>query len=274
MARDLVVRRRGEIVGHARVCGHADIFPEELPEHHDDDYGEEASMSMDKDKHKAALDALSELIRGELSGEDRARFSRVGRLALIGQKLMVEMNPRAEDIDDEADMDEFGQIGGVGVYNAPRRRRRGDLLAIGPGADSQQMVREMLAMFTPAMGGLQQQNDAKRRESMARELNELLSAREMLQGTVANEPAVEKLTTRIDAILTAMGEEEKPKGDEDGLSMVPAVGVRRHQTEPGLGGLDQGDPQWPLADRERGGEGALGAGDDAGRAPQAVGHGG
>ena len=272
MARDLVVRRGGEIVGHARVCGHDDIFPQELPEHRDE-YGEEVSMSMDKDKHKhkAALDALSELIRGELAGEDRARFSRVGRLALIGQRLMVEMNPRAEDVDDEPDVEDFGQLG---AYYPPRRRRRGAELAIGPGADQQQVVREMLAMFTPAMGGLQQQNSARRRESTARELNELLSAREMLQGVVANEPAVEKLTKRIDAILAAMSEEEKPKGDEDGLSMVPAVGVRRHQTEPGLGGLDQGDPQWPLADREGGGEGTFGAGDNAGRAPQVVGHGG
>jgi len=268
MARDVEVRRNGQVVGHARVCSQDDIVPPRGLPAPREDYEEKVSTSMDKDKHKAALDALAELIRGELAGEDRARFSRVCRLALIGQKLMVELNPRAEDVDEEIEGDEFHQLGGV--YPA-RRRRHGELI-LGAGNDQQQMVRETLAMLGPAMGGLQQQNDARRRESMARELNQLIDAREVLKEQ--DQAAAGMLTKRIDAILAAMGEEEKPKGDEDGLSVVPAVDVRRHQAEPSLGRLNEDDPQWSLADGEGGGAGALRAGDEPGRAPQVVGHGG
>ena len=276
MAGMVELRRNGQIVGHARICGQGDVGLEgdwigehsaTAREYDGPVYREE--VSMDKDKHKAALDALSELIRGELAGDDRARFSRVGRLAVIGQKLMLEMAPRASDVDeDDPDADIIGEYGD-GPFQ--RRRRRGALV-LGGGNDQQQMVRETLAMIAPAMGGLQQHNVARRRESAARELNELLSAREALQGTVANAPAVEKLTKRIDAILAAMGEEDKPpQGDEDGLSMVPAVDVRRHQARPDFGGFNAGDPYGPFPHGEGGGAGALRAGDEARGAPEGVG---
>lgn len=76
---------------------------------------------MDQDKHKAAMSAISDLIRSQLEGEDRTRFASVKRLAVIGQKLMTELRPnagRAMTTDEErrvqVHVNEFlgGSIGG------------------------------------------------------------------------------------------------------------------------------------------------------------------
>ena len=42
---------------------------------------------MNKDKHQAAIDALSELMRSELDGDMRGRFACLNRLAVLAQKL-------------------------------------------------------------------------------------------------------------------------------------------------------------------------------------------
>ena len=57
MVRDVVVRRGGQVVGHARVCGQDDIFPPRLLPAQHADYEEEGIM--DQNKHKAALDAIN-----------------------------------------------------------------------------------------------------------------------------------------------------------------------------------------------------------------------
>lgn len=228
---------------------------------------------MDQEKHKAAMNALSELIRSQLEGEERGRFASVKRLAVIGQKLMTEMSPRPEDVEDYF---EGNDIVGAGNYDFPRPRQMGQI--IGAGNDQQQMVREVMAMLSPAFSNIEKQNDAQRRASVARELNELLRARERLtdlaQAAVYQPGAIEKLTTRIETILFEMVREEKKEGDEDGLHMVPAVDVRRHQA--GENGLvfDEANPDLVVPYGEGRRAGALPEGDEAWGAPNRVGHGG
>jgi len=155
---------------------------------------------MNKDKHQAAIDALSELMRSELDGDMRGRFACVNRLAVLAQKLQIEMNPRPEDMDAH-EQDAYG----INVVDHGIIRGGGAM----HGGDQQQMAREMLAMIGPAMSGLQGNNEAKKRESMARELNELLTARRMLQ--IDQQPdadAVAKLTKRINALTDLVSQEE------------------------------------------------------------------
>jgi hypothetical protein len=222
---------------------------------------------MDEGKHKAVVDALAELIRSQLASSERDRFASVSRLAVIGQKLLFERAPRPGDADADEDVDMEDDHGIV----FPRRRARANLLVAGN--DQQQMVREMVAMLAPAMTGLQQQNVARSFEARARELNELFEAKDRLGGS-ENKPALDKVTKRIDAIIAMMGEEDGAKGDEDGLSMVPAVDVRRHQAGPAFVGVDTGDADGAVADREGGGAGAVRTGDEARAAPRAMGVGG
>jgi hypothetical protein len=200
-------------------------------EHHDEDGSRSAEKNMNDAKHKAAMDALNDLILSELQSGDRQRFASVKRLSVIAQRLLLQNNPTAEDVgvdgDEDVDGDEYGMV-------MPRRRRHvGNAVIMGAGADQHQQLREMLAMLGPAIGGLKNQSDARREESVARELNELLQARQELQG-------LERLPIqkRIDTILVAMGEETAKEGDEDGLLLVPTVDVRRHQVGAGLGGFD------------------------------------
>jgi len=207
---------------------------------------------MNEQKHKAALDALSDLIRSQLDSEDRGRFASVKRLSVIGQKLMTEMTPRAEHAQQDRDMADYGDDdgNGFGMIRNPIAIR---------GNDQQQMVREVMALAGPIFGGMQNEQNAKKRESRARELNELISAR----ATLGGETPI--LTNRINEILSEMG------ANEDGLSMVPAVDVRRHQAGPIGGVLDAIDAQRPLADGEGRGPGALQAGDEARNAANGVG---
>jgi hypothetical protein len=230
---------------------------------------------MDQEKHKTVMGALSELIKSQLEGEDRHRFASVKRLAVIAQKLMMEMGPRAGDAQANADFEngDFGERG-MGVYNGI-----GGAL-IGGGGDQQQMVRETMAMMAPMLSGLQGQTEGRRRESVARELNELLDARGRLSMPVpgvrdgADEAAIVRLTKRIDAILAAMEEEEKTEGDEDGIPVVSAVDVRRHQADEGHRVIDAAYVDGARPDGEACGALALRARDEAGGAPDGVGHGG
>ncbi len=217
---------------------------------------------MDQDKHKEVMGALSDLIRSQLEGEDRMRFACVKRLAVIGQKLMTEMSPRPEDAQLD---DEFNDEGGEFIVPRARRGR----MIVG-GNDQQQMVREVMALAGPAFSGIQGQSDAKRRESVARELNELLAARTLLETPAA----IEKLTKRIDAILAAMNEEDKKEGDEDELHVVPAVDVRRHQAGQNGRVIDAAYADGAVPDGEGRYEGALPAGNEAWGAPNGVGFGG
>ena len=97
---------------------------------------------MNKDKHQAAIDALSELMRSELDGDMRGRFACVNRLAVLAQKLQIEINPRPEDMD-EHEQDAYG----INVVDHGIIRGGGAM----HGGDQQQMAREMLAMIGPAM---------------------------------------------------------------------------------------------------------------------------
>jgi hypothetical protein len=222
---------------------------------------------MDQTKHKAVMDALSELIRSQLEGDDRHRFASAHRLAVIGQKLMLEMAPRPEDISLDEDENMMGDDG----FGIPIRRARRGVMIRG-GDDQQQMVRETMAMIGPVFNGLQEQNGAKLREARARELNDLIGARALLSvGADRDETAKTKLTKRIDAILTEIAKEE---GDEDGLRVVPAVDVRRHQAGPGERIIDKADTERPLAHGKAGDELALRARDAVRGAPDGVGVGG
>ena len=286
MARDIEIRRGGRVLAYGRACGHRDIgYGGHLV---DVEPGElrlvatvqEEERNMDEQKHTAVMDALAELIRSQLAGKDRARFACVKRLAVIGQKLMTEMRPGADDAETNVNFENGDDIGdGIGVYGGRRLGQIGGI--VGGGGDQQQMVREMLALVGPAMSGLHGQNDARRRESMARELNELLDARVRLMdertsplGAGPSAAAVERLTRRIDAILVAMGEDEQKEGDEDGLSVVSAVDVRRHQAGQGERVLDAAHADGAFADGEGRRAGALRQGDEARGAPDGVGIGG
>lgn len=212
---------------------------------------------MNKEKHQAAIDALSELMRSELDGDARGRFASVNRLAVLAQKLQIEMNPRPEDMDQYNDgMMMEAQIGG-GII------RGGGIY----GGDQAQMAREMLAMIGPAMNGLQGNNEAKRRESMARELTELLTARSVLQNS--KEPdaeAVARLTKRIHVLTERVSQEEEqenPDAHAPEVHVVPALGVRGHQAGEDRGQGDAGHACGALPDGEGGGDGALRAGGEA-----------
>jgi hypothetical protein len=223
---------------------------------------------MHKDKHQAAIDALSELMRSELDGDMRGRFACVNRLAVLAQKLQIEMNPRPEDMDEQ--QNEYGiNVADHGMI------RGGNAMY---GGDQQQMAREMLAMLGPAMGGLQGNNEAKKRESMARELNELLDARNrFLFGTGAQDPeavaAAARLAKRINVLTELVSqeeEEEKPHAQAPELHVVPAVDVRRHQAGEGHGQDDAPHARRALPDGEGGREGALRAGGEAGGLQEGV----
>lgn len=208
------------------------------------------------------MDALADLIRSQLESGDRARFASVKRLAVIAQKLMMELAPSAADAEQDADFalgDDFAM--------GPIVRNRNVIGGLRAGDDQQQMVREVMAAIGPVVGGQQRLNVAKRRESMARELNDLLDARGRLSMPVpgirefADDAAIRSLTRRIDAILAEVATDEQTEGDEDGLHVVPAVDVRRHQAGQGIPVDDDVDPQRPFADGEAGDEGAVHAGD-------------
>jgi len=235
-------------------------------------YNEEPKM--DEQKHKAVMEALAELIRSQLEGQDRGRFACVKRLAVIGQKLMTEMRPCADDAMLNANFENGDDIGDDAMGDVyPRRLRRGAI--IGPGDDQQQMVREMMALIGPAMSGLHSNNEARRRSAVAQELSELVDVRARLEAEpVADRGAIARLTKRIDAILAAIEEEKQPEGDEDGLHVVSAVDVRRHQAEPDGRVIDAAYADGPRADGEGRGAGALRAGDEARGAPGGVGFGG
>ena len=192
---------------------------------------------MDNAKHKAALDALNDLILSELQGEGRQRFASVKRLAMIAQKLLLENDLRPEDArrprfpgDIDGDFDGPDFVGGGGQLQ----------VAGGFGGDQNQMVREMFAAFNPMLKAQQEQNVAKERETLARELNQLLVARDKLKPSERF-----PVTERINEILTEM------KGKEDGLSLVPAFDVRRHQTGTNLERNDQGRFKRTFPDGER-----------------------
>lgn len=217
---------------------------------------------MNQEKHKAVLDALSELIRSELESDDRSRFSSVNRLAVIGQKLILELNPRPEDAHGMG-VDALG----YGQIMAPNQAIFG---GGGFGGDQAQLAREMIALMGPAFGGIAGQNDAKRRESMVVELNALIEAHARFRLDPNETEALNTISKRIDGVLAAMKEEEK-NGDEDGLQLVPAVDVRRHQAVENFehhgGGIDQG----ALTYGEGRHEGAVPEGGEAGTAPAGLG---
>jgi hypothetical protein len=219
---------------------------------------------VNKDKHQTALDALSELMRSEIDSDSRGRFACVNRLAVLAQKLQIEMNPRPEDMDAHDVGDDYGmnQIGGIvrggGAY----------------GGDQAQMAREMLTMLGPAMSGLQGNNKAKEREAMARELNELLDARARLQNTAVDpdlvaggRAAVAALTKRINVLIERVSQEEETDGQ---VHVVPAVDVRRHQAGEGHGQVDAPHARRALPDGEGGREGALREGGEAGGLQEGV----
>jgi hypothetical protein len=219
---------------------------------------------MNKDKHQAAIDALSELMRSEIDSDSRGRFACLNRLAVLAQKLQIEMNPRPEDMDERNDHDmnviDHGMIrGGAAMY----------------GGDQAQMAREMLAMIAPAMSGLHGNNEAKKREALARELNELLSARITLQhSTLPPDPeAVARITKRINVLTERVSQEEEqenPYAQAPELHVVPAVDVRRHQAGEGHGQVDAPHARRALPDGEGGREGALPAGGEAGGLQEGV----
>jgi hypothetical protein len=232
----------------------------------------ETCNAMNKDKHQAAIDALSELMRSELDCDSRGRFACVNRLAVLAQKLQIEMNPRPEDMDEQ--QNEYG----INVADHGIIRGGGAMGAAMYGGDQAQMAREMLAMIGPAMGGLQGNNEAKKRESMARELNELLDARNrFLFGTGAQDPeavaAAARLTKRINVLTELVSqeeEEEKPHAQAPELHVVPAVDVRRHQAGEGHGQGDAPHARRALPDGEGGREGALREGGEAGGLQEGV----
>src|SRR5574341_78552 len=205
------------------------------------------------------MDALADLIRSRLDdADDRGRFASVHRLSVIGQKLLLEGGPKPEDVRPGMPGmpgmyggDQYG--GDVGLINPGLPAIGGNIIA-GGGGDAQQMVREMIALIEPMTHGARDQAAARQRESLATELNQLVRAREQLDLT---DPVNTKITKRIEAILTTLG-------DEDGLSVVPAVDVRRHQSRPGFGQLDAPHDYGPFADRENGDAGPLQEGRDLG----------
>src|SRR5258708_36062278 len=196
---------------------------------------------MDEVKHKAAVDALNDLILSELQRDSRHRFASVKRLSVIAQRLLIECAPRPED----ATVPEIGDYDGEGMM-APRLH--GDF--IGAGNDQAQMVREMVGIFSPAMRAQETSNRAKERETTARELNEVLDARERLQD---EERA--PVTARINEILKEMSQ-------DDGLSLVPAGDERRHQVGAIVVRGDAGHPERALPDSAGSRESALQAGDE------------
>lgn len=220
---------------------------------------------MNKDKHQAAMDALSELMRSELDSDARSRFACVNRLAVLAQKLQVEMNPRPEDADQQL----YGnEVGDFNVQN--------HMALVGGGmhgGDQAQMAREMLAMLGPAMSGLQGNTEAKKREAMARELNEVIAARQLLRDEVNPDlEAMARLTDRINVLIDRVSreeEQEKPHAPEQ-LHVVPALGLRRPQAGEARG-QDAPDARRAVPDGEGGGEGALPAGDEAGGLQEGVG---
>lgn len=189
---------------------------------------------MDDSKHKAAVDALNNLILSELQSEERGRFGSVQRLATIAQKLLMANTGllRPEDAREHVrGLGEFdvGDIGGA---------------MMGGGHDQAQMVREMLAAFKPAMSSQETQNVAREREAIARELNQLISARAKMSPVEAA-PVIE----RIDRILKEM---KTWKEDEDGLSLVPTLDVRGREAGARFGEPDEACADRAIADGERG----------------------
>jgi len=214
---------------------------------------------MDSAKHKAAVDALNELILSELQSEGRDRFGSVQRLSVIAQKLLMANTSDLRPEHVHMPRGEFFEMGDAVMANPYPP-------LIGAGNDQAQMVREMLAAFNPAMESQKEQNVAREREAVARELNQLLSAREKM------DPAGADLVTgRINEILNDM---KYGKEDEDGLSLVPALDVRRREIGTRIGEHHEAGTERPLADGERGGPLALPAGHRAQHDPESVGDGG
>lgn len=196
---------------------------------------------MNGDKHAAAMSALNELILSELQSEDRNRFASVQRLSVIAQKLLL-CNTEALHPEDARNRHHhhFGGYGAVQLGDAEDVGPNPYVMQMPLPPDQGQMVREMLAAINPIAKSTKEQNDAKKRASLAAELNQLMLARERAQFHERN-----LLTERIEEIL-----KEMRKGDEDELSLVPAVPVRGHQAGTDVDGDDESGPERACADGE------------------------
>lgn len=233
---------------------------------------------MNKDRHQAAVAAMTELIRGELDSDDRARFARVQRLCRAAHKLLLEGDVRAKDFRGPGPQNGMGAIfpgaawdGIDGEIQDPPdlgeaypQAGMGQFMQM-PGVplDQAGLVRQMLQM----MGPLNLQNEARAKESEAHELNELLMARRMLEGS--NEPAEKdtaaRLTARIDALTARIGKEQ-PHAAAD---LVLAEPLRRHPPGFEAGGQDPRDDGGPVAAGADCPRGPLQEGDEGARAVRA-----
>lgn len=213
---------------------------------------------MNEEKHKVVMDALADLIRSELDSTSRSRFASVQRMAVLGQKLQLEMHPRPEDAEEGYD-EHMGDIDG-GIIARPRRAMR----MVG-GGDQMQLVHEMMAMAQPLLEGNKQQVIAAQRASEASELRDLIETVKMFP---EGDPSMEAVRQRICSLMADIKsvqpttvEDYLKEGDEDGLHMVPAVDVRRHQAGQDGPIIDADHDERPFADREGGDDAALREGD-------------
>lgn len=236
---------------------------------------------MDAAKHKAALNALNELMVSELSGEGRDKFARVNRLTVLASKLQME-EPKPEDVSQENQNLEdgaygFGGIGGGGAMMAnPYPIGR----VVGAGGDQLQLVHEIVAMAGPHLEAQASAARAQQRKAMASELNELIKARAQLIAIGGEHEQARQLTKRISELTQTFAQEdpddEKPADNipaypDRELRVVHPVDVRGHQARDDRRLLDAGDIGRAIANREAGGAGVIEARAEAERDGGAVG---
>ena len=227
---------------------------------------------MDQAKHKAALDALTDLMLSELGGDGRDKFARVNRLTTLASKLQME-SARPEDMDPSHGIDMIGD------FHGNMLPARGVIGGIGQLGDQAQAVREMLQLMAPQIDAQAASAEARQREAMASELNRLLSARKLAQA--ANDHELDmQLDKRIKVLAREIAEQESETDDnatdipvqpDRELRVVYPLALRGHQArEERL--LDVGEPRGAGPDGEGSGESVDGARPEPGRDTEAVGH--
>jgi hypothetical protein len=211
---------------------------------------------MDQHKHTAAVAALIDLIRSELDSTEPVQFSRVQRLAAMGQALKREGAKRAKDFAAAAGgMNVGGQLGGFmngGGFgmacNDDDVDEAGGLARAvanyeGP-ADQAGLMRQLLQLLGDKNQNEAQLNAQTNRKSMAAELRELLAARKLAEGSVANLPLIATIDARITELQELMAKED------DNAHVVSAKPLRGHPARLGAPDQDQGDDPRPVPSRE------------------------